>query len=545
MANIYLRSTNETANVDDGSTWALAKTTLAGAIAIASAGDTIFVSDNHAESAGSSISNTLPGTAASPVQLVCVNDAAEPPTALAITGQMVTTASAAHITLHGFGVVYGFSFLAGNGGGKSCNFTIGTTNALWIKFVSCLVKLNGASANRVFLHASATQNDDSLIEFVDTDISFTNASQGIVPKANFVWNGGSALGTAPTSLFVPTTGAPYGNAKVVGVDLSLLASGSSLVNVGVAIYGSYTFINCKLGASVTATTGTHPGQGGVTVELINCDSGDTNYRNEWWGYQGNVITETTIVRTGGANDGTTAISRKMTSSANSKFYSPLVFSSAIIWNDNTGSAITATVHIVTDNVTLTDKECWLEVEYMGTSGSTLQSLANDHASDDNMYLGTGANQTTSTESWTTSYFTVSSANATAAATYTNNGNTYTVQETISSGLALRCDGTGAPQASGTLTKASGTGDATITFSAVTYLTTPVKQQLAVTFTPQEKGPIRFRVMLAKPSVVVYVCPEVGMSDQSSAAQYQIAPDVYLNAPAVPAAGTLFNIIGAS
>ncbi len=62
-------------------------------------------------------------------------------------------------------------------------------------------------------------------------------------------------------------------------------------------------------------------------------------------------------------------------------------------------------------------------------------------------------------------FTVTSASATAGATYTNNGVTYTVLATISSATTLYLSGNGAPAASGTLTKASGTGDSTITFSA--------------------------------------------------------------------------------
>ncbi len=68
------------------------------------------------------------------------------------------------------------------------------------------------------------------------------------------------------------------------------------------------------------------------------------------------------------------------------------------------------------------------------------------------------------EHWT---FTVTSASALAGATYTNNGHTYTVTTTLSSGTTLVATGdAGLPQTSGTLTKASGTGDSTITFSAV-------------------------------------------------------------------------------
>lgn len=63
-------------------------------------------------------------------------------------------------------------------------------------------------------------------------------------------------------------------------------------------------------------------------------------------------------------------------------------------------------------------------------------------------------------------FTCSAANATAADTYTNNSETFTVVETIAGGTLLRCTGTGAPDASGTLTKSAGSGDATITYSSV-------------------------------------------------------------------------------
>ena len=61
-------------------------------------------------------------------------------------------------------------------------------------------------------------------------------------------------------------------------------------------------------------------------------------------------------------------------------------------------------------------------------------------------------------------FVISSGSATTAATYTNNGNTYTVLNTVSSSTLIYLSGSADPTASGTLTKASGTGDATLTFS---------------------------------------------------------------------------------
>lgn len=79
-------------------------------------------------------------------------------------------------------------------------------------------------------------------------------------------------------------------------------------------------------------------------------------------------------------------------------------------------------------------------------------------------------------------FTVTSANATVGATYTNNGVTFTVVNTIAAQTILVCTASGAPTASGTLTKASGTGDSSITFSAYNY-TTPAYMTVAVTTNP--------------------------------------------------------------
>lgn len=68
---------------------------------------------------------------------------------------------------------------------------------------------------------------------------------------------------------------------------------------------------------------------------------------------------------------------------------------------------------------------------------------------------------------TAGIFTVSSANATAGAVYTSAaGQSFTVGSTIASGTSLSTNGIYNPSApSGTLTKVSGTGDATITYSA--------------------------------------------------------------------------------
>ncbi len=78
---------------------------------------------------------------------------------------------------------------------------------------------------------------------------------------------------------------------------------------------------------------------------------------------------------------------------------------------------------------------------------------------------------TATGSTTGYVFATAAISVTAGATYTNNGQTFTVLSTLSSSTPLMCTGTGAPQASGTLTKATGSGPATIAFTAVQTLGT--------------------------------------------------------------------------
>jgi hypothetical protein len=62
-------------------------------------------------------------------------------------------------------------------------------------------------------------------------------------------------------------------------------------------------------------------------------------------------------------------------------------------------------------------------------------------------------------------FQTATASAAGGATYTNNGATFTVTKALSAGTELHASGGNLPADSGVLTRASGTGDATIAFTA--------------------------------------------------------------------------------
>lgn len=79
-------------------------------------------------------------------------------------------------------------------------------------------------------------------------------------------------------------------------------------------------------------------------------------------------------------------------------------------------------------------------------------------------------------------FTVTSANATVGAVYSNNGVNFTVLSTIAAQTTLKTTSVGAPTASGTLTKVSGTGDATISFSANTNFGNTYESNIVIPYT---------------------------------------------------------------
>jgi hypothetical protein len=398
MTDYFLRS-SDGSDASDGLTWANAKATLAGVFAVCAAGDTVFVSDNHAETQASAMTLTSPGTAALPVRVLCVDDAGDPasPTTLATTATMSTTGSN-NINFLGWAYYYGITFTAGN---TTANASIlfSNTAAVGIIFEECELSIGGSnSLARIIVGDAASARARLLLRMINTDVRVTNAAHSFnIRDVHLVeWLGGTLLGTVMTGgLFEVATG--YGGiVKCCGVDLSPLAA-NPIIDQASDWAGYVHLERCKLGTSFTFTTGTLAGHHSTHLFVDNCDSGDTNYKMAHRSYGGSVDHNITTYRSGGASDGTTPISWVMTASANVTFHFPLYSPYVYIWNDTTGSSVTITAEIVTDNVTLTDAEAWIEVDYLGTSGFPTASFADDAKADT---LATAANQTSSSVTWT-------------------------------------------------------------------------------------------------------------------------------------------------
>lgn len=392
MANIYIRSTDGS-DSDNGTTWALAKATINGAAGIDAAGDTYYVSSAHAESTASSVTWALAGTNASPVKILGVSDAAEPPTALA-TGATITVTGSNALTLNGSCYMQDISMISGaaitlNGTGgrqvfESCDFK--TTNSGSAGAIQCTavnVPTETVFKNCTFYYtntgnASLTIYHNAIIR----GCSFKSGS--VTPSGGFLKLAGDGRGAT---------------VLVEGCDFTNAASTLVLWNNSSNGSGKIIFRNCKLPDSWTGSIGTSLAAG-IRVEMHNCDSADTNYRYWAEDYSGSIKTETTLIKTGGASDGTTGFSLKMVSGSNSNWHSqPLIAEIGSKWNSTTGSSITVTVDILRDSATnLKNDEVWLEIQYMGTSGRPISTFINNTKTD---IFATAADQTTSSATWTT------------------------------------------------------------------------------------------------------------------------------------------------
>lgn len=396
MGNLYVRSTDGS-DADNGTTWALAKATVAGAAAVDAAGDAVWVSQAHAESVAT-MAAAWAGTNASPVVVVGAADSAEPPTATSSASSITITGTSA--TWTGATYAYGLSFLLTSASSMTATFN-GVSGFAQV-FEACQFAFLGAGSGSALAFGASAGSSHGLTTLIDCGFRFAAAGQSIAVYRDTLIKGGSwtAGGTSPTGVFALAGGGRPATLRVDGFDFSALSPTVNLVKSISEGGAKAIFRNCRLPDSWTGALITS-GQAklGSRVEMHNCDSGDSNYRMWVEDYAGSVTTDTTVVRTGGASDGVTPLSWRMSTGANVAYPASALVSPEIVRRqDGTGSPITVTVEVITDGVTLTDAECWLEVQYLGTSGYPLALHATDAKAG---VLAATAAQSSSTAAWTT------------------------------------------------------------------------------------------------------------------------------------------------
>ena len=369
-------------------------------------GDTVYVKNTHdsLEPGSTRIPNGA-GTFALPVRVISVSDSAEPP---------VTYAPGAKLRLQGYNTFYstsyefdGIEFQAGVGS-SSANMDFswaGSGDTYYMRFKDCTFKLMSTHAtNRYNLGNS---NAITSVVFDNCTFSFSNTSQFIYfpyfAKVEFVdCSIDPATPSVPNTLFgfLPTGLSIMNDILIRDCDFSVM-TGGTVVDGANFNGGSFIMRNCKIapGALLVNSAITHTP--GCVMIFDNVDTGDTNYKMVRCQLMGDITVDTTYVRSGGASDGATTISWKMTADGDTSFLWPLRSPAIVTWNDIVGTSKSVTVEFLCDTATsLTNLDIWLEVEYLGNNGSTLGTFTGRPEP-----LATSTTHTSSAESWVTTSMT--------------------------------------------------------------------------------------------------------------------------------------------
>jgi hypothetical protein len=364
------------AGAGTGADWANAYLTIKAAAEAAgtAAGDSIWVAHDHAETGAVLLTVTCKNSKAAPGTIACVDRGGSlPPVAADLrTTATVTTTGASGLTLTGAAdgptTWQGIVFNCGTGA-VTAGIVIGASTSSVNSFRNCAFKKLGTTGT----NSAISYNGSCLLD--NCTMQFGSITDGISTSGlRTSWiNTPAAIAGAvfPTVLF---GGATAGIEAILrGVDLSAI-TGTLVPLVAPTACRDIKFIGCKLGAGVVVSAPqTSPGGGKVT--LIDCDSGATNYRNEKYSFGGVQTTETTIVRTGGASDGTTPISWKIVTDANARWHIPFESLPIAVWSDTTG-AKTVSIYGYWDNASVPNNDdIWIEVEGLTSAGSPISSIA--------------------------------------------------------------------------------------------------------------------------------------------------------------------------
>jgi hypothetical protein len=461
MTSRFYSNVSGAGGANNGTSWANAYQTLVAAAAGMAAGDTLFWGNDNSESNASTQTINFPGTLTNPNFIYCVDHTQASPgtgdlkTGAAGAGSFTTTGNFG-INLNGMFYAYGLYVSAGTGTNTANIIANGPQF-----YDNCTLAMGATTGGLLVMGTSL----NVLTVLQNSVVSLSAPGQSFDARGRLIWRGGSLTGTAPNTLF--TTGSSGLIMICQGVDLSNLGNHNLIANMS-SSFTSVVLDGCKVPATFTT-------QSAITVTgeeslLVNCDSGASNYRTEKYSYPGSQVIETTIVRTGGATDGTTPIAWKLATTANSKW--PMAFESLpiTIWNDTTGSNLTIQIDgIWGGGAVPNNDDIWIEAEYMGSPLTPLASFATASKSNN---LATGSALSTDASTW---------------------------------------------------------GGSTTPFSmSVTLGTSPLIANGGASPQPGLKGPITIRVKAAKPSSTFYIDPRPIISGVMVGRSEILAPGVYAN-----------------
>lgn len=371
-----------------GTDWTSAKTTLAGAIALASAsGDVIKVAHTH--TGDNALGADTTWTVLNNISIISVDKtSSDAPTAMGTSAWLGSSTTSIALTLAGAYKAFCHGITFRNAGSTNKAFAFGTSDGSAFELNSCYIWLGTSSASATISFGPASTLN-SCTRVADSTLRFGATGQGILSIGvnEFVGCAVATAGSAPTTLFGDPVRSSH--TTVVGSDLSRCGAGTLVANQA-SFSTIFKFIQCKLGTNYVAraTPSSPANLSNGETWIMDCSSGDTHGLFGYYNGQGALTSDTGIYVTSGPAQQSWKIVTTSNNSIERPFTSPWIS----YWNTAT-SSITPYFDILNSgsSTAYKDNEVWAEFCAKTTSGYTLGTFYTDRMA----ILGTPDPQATS------------------------------------------------------------------------------------------------------------------------------------------------------
>ena len=463
MADLYVSSVDGS-DADNGATWALAKATVAGALAVAANGDTIYVDSAHSYSSAAAAITWNPASAAF-TRIVSVNRNGSTTTGHSgwlagateqVTGNFAFNVGSASTSLRLY--IWGLTVSLATGNiNQPLNIATGTNAICSVEMESCTLKCPGSNSGQRFTIGGSfggvvpTRAKFANCVFYSKD----NTSGGAfsLQKGVFEFCGCSHVfsGSNKSAALIQFAGvtAQATTFTMLACDWSSFnTSGGALVSVTNWEMGEGRLVNCKLSGTPAVVSGTWSNNL-PSLTLINADSGDTHNVFEYRNRLGTITENTSKYANTGAQFDGSGISWEIITTASCSEQEPFVTPWLMRWADEISSR-TVSLELAHDSATaLTNRTAWPEWEYLGDASFPLGTLSSGRFG--TPFEGTAADWSSSSEAWT----------------------------------------------------------------GISGFTNPSKQTLAATFTPAERSLLRARLNVGAASKTLYLDPALRISGHAA------------------------------
>jgi hypothetical protein len=394
VTSYFCSSASGAAGAQNGTSWANAFLTIAAALSGGrSAGDILFIGDDHVESTSGS-QNWFFNNSPSVPSYMYVVDHTKPspgPGDLKVgTPSGGYAGNDGNIIFNIGGYVYGLYVEAGIGSSATVSVQGGSSKA--VVFDHCTFKCSSTNASaRLYIPPSSCFSLHKDCTFIAT-----HSTMSLTLSSHYGKFVNCTFSASATPLFLSSVSNAFTSFE--GCDFSGY-SGTKIMDLNSNGGAFPIFKDCKMpsGNLFSITSDLRCEQNAIW--LLNCDSGATNYKTDAYHFAGELHTSTSVVRTGGASQGT-AYSWQITTNANNQPVVPFQLIPLSIWNNTTGAAINVTVEGIADprdfSALPNNDDIWFDVEALENASLPQGTY---HVGTKTSFLGTGSALTASTAAW--------------------------------------------------------------------------------------------------------------------------------------------------